>query len=139
MEPIGPDPGLARKTASRFLKRGFNHQGVRVGGNSKRKSILINLLRGKGLFGPQILLHGDVAALLTKCRAHAPTPLRDLPDLAKHIGVARIYVKDEPGRMGLGSFKALGAAYAIAIAMGVLVPAPGSSPVTSKKTHRPGG
>jgi diaminopropionate ammonia-lyase len=81
------------------------------------QDILINQMRGKGLSGPRILPRDDatdVAALLTKCPTHAPTPLRDLPDLAKHIGVARIYLKDERGRMGLGSFKALGAAYAIA-------------------------
>ncbi len=56
----------------------------------------------------------DVAALLTQCPVHAPTPLRDVPSLAAELGVARIYLKDERQRMGLGSFKALGAAHAIA-------------------------
>ena len=55
-----------------------------------------------------------VAALLAACPAHAPTPLVDLPELAARVGVASVWVKDERGRMGLGSFKALGAAYAIA-------------------------
>ncbi|MEL7131728.1 MAG: pyridoxal-phosphate dependent enzyme [Pseudomonadota bacterium] len=56
----------------------------------------------------------DVAALLALCPAHAPTPLLDVPDLARHAGVAQVLVKDERARMGLGSFKALGAAFAIA-------------------------
>ncbi|MSU92212.1 pyridoxal-phosphate dependent enzyme [Rhodobacteraceae bacterium 2CG4] len=55
-----------------------------------------------------------VSALLARCPAHAPTPLREVPALAGPAGVARVFVKDERGRMGLGSFKALGAAHAIA-------------------------
>ena len=57
---------------------------------------------------------GGVAELLAKCPAHAPTPLHDMPALAAELGVARISLKDERQRMGLGSFKALGAAFAIA-------------------------
>ncbi len=78
---------------------------------------LINPLRGKGLTGQDLYPSADVgrvAHLLAQCPAHAPTPLRDLPDLAKAVGIAQVLVKDERGRMGLGSFKALGAAYAIA-------------------------
>lgn len=44
---------------------------------------------------------------------HAPTPLVALPGLARAIGVAAIHVKDEGHRLGLGSFKALGGAYAV--------------------------
>ncbi|WP_435258507.1 pyridoxal-phosphate dependent enzyme [Thioclava sp. FR2] len=55
-----------------------------------------------------------VAALLELCPAHQPTPLIDVPHLAEKVGAARFLVKDERGRMGLGSFKALGAAHAIA-------------------------
>lgn len=78
---------------------------------------LTNPLRGTGLAGDHLMPRSDpadVARLLALCPAHAVTPLLDLPDLARHIGVARLRVKDERGRMGLGSFKALGAAYAIA-------------------------
>lgn len=45
---------------------------------------------------------------------YAPTPLRDLPDLARQAGVATLRLKDEASRFGLGSFKALGGAYAVA-------------------------
>ena len=80
---------------------------------------LSNPLRFEGLAGlsPRPLVTTDgVAQLLSLCPAHQPTPLLDLPDLARRTGVARMYVKDESRRMGLGSFKALGAAYAIASA-----------------------
>lgn len=79
--------------------------------------LLRNTLRGVGLPGAQGYPSHDaagVAELLALCPAHAPTPLIDLPDLAAAVGIARLWVKDERGRMGLGSFKALGAAYAIA-------------------------
>ncbi|MEO0679728.1 MAG: pyridoxal-phosphate dependent enzyme [Pseudomonadota bacterium] len=57
---------------------------------------------------------GAVAALLALCPAAAETPLRDAPALARRAGIAALRLKDESPRMGLGSFKALGAAYAIA-------------------------
>lgn len=44
---------------------------------------------------------------------HAETPLISLPGLAAASGVAAIHVKDEGQRLGLGSFKALGGAYAV--------------------------
>jgi diaminopropionate ammonia-lyase len=42
-----------------------------------------------------------------------PTPLRPLLGIARSAGVGAIYYKDEAGRFGLGSFKALGGAYAV--------------------------
>ncbi|MEM6825491.1 MAG: pyridoxal-phosphate dependent enzyme [Pseudomonadota bacterium] len=54
------------------------------------------------------------AALLSRCPSAAETPLLDAPALANRCGVAECVIKDERGRMGLGSFKALGAAYVIA-------------------------
>ncbi|MBP2236473.1 diaminopropionate ammonia-lyase [Sinorhizobium kostiense] len=44
---------------------------------------------------------------------HAETPLVSLPGLAAATGVGAIHVKDEGQRLGLGSFKALGGAYAV--------------------------
>jgi diaminopropionate ammonia-lyase len=44
---------------------------------------------------------------------YAVTPLHDLPDVAAAAGVASVVFKDEGGRFGLGSFKALGGAYAV--------------------------
>lgn len=44
---------------------------------------------------------------------YAPTPLVSLPGLARAAGVGALHWKDEGGRFGLGSFKALGGAYAV--------------------------
>lgn len=52
--------------------------------------------------------------LLTRCPAASPTPLETSKALARMAGVGDVFVKDERARMGLGSFKALGAAYVIA-------------------------
>lgn len=52
--------------------------------------------------------------LLTGCPRAAITPLVASAPLAARAGVATVHVKDERARMGLGSFKALGAAYVIA-------------------------
>lgn len=57
---------------------------------------------------------GAVARLLALCPAAAETPLVNVDDLAERCGIAALWLKDERARMGLGSFKALGAAYAIA-------------------------
>src|SRR6056297_3747929 len=77
---------------------------------------LDNPWRGKGL--PDQVLHGapapsidagTVEGLLARCPAAAETPLVEVSGY-----VPRVWAKDERGRMGLGSFKALGAAYVIA-------------------------
>ena len=45
---------------------------------------------------------------------YRPTALRSLSGLARAAGVRAILYKDEGARFGLGSFKALGGAYAVA-------------------------
>ena len=44
---------------------------------------------------------------------HAETPLHALPVLAGELGIGALHIKDEGKRLGLGSFKALGGAYAV--------------------------
>lgn len=44
---------------------------------------------------------------------YSPTPLYSLPGLSEEFGLGGILVKDESSRFGLGSFKALGASYAM--------------------------
>lgn len=44
---------------------------------------------------------------------YGETPLRSLSGLARAAGLAAIFYKDEASRFGLGSFKALGGAYAV--------------------------
>ncbi|MET7399079.1 pyridoxal-phosphate dependent enzyme [Dactylosporangium sp. NPDC005572] len=57
---------------------------------------------------------GDRPAEFHRARpGYAPTPVHDLPNLAAELGVGRVLVKDESARLGLPSFKILGASYAI--------------------------
>lgn len=44
---------------------------------------------------------------------YARTPLIDAPELARLVGVERVWVKDESSRLGLPSFKVLGASWAV--------------------------
>jgi diaminopropionate ammonia-lyase len=53
-------------------------------------------------------------AAITAWPDYAPTPLCDLPEIGRQCGIATLRLKDEAGRFGLGSFKALGGAYAVA-------------------------
>lgn len=83
--------------------------------------VLPNPYRGSGLPQQAGLAQGAVSAdptapltLLRLCPAAAATPLHSLSDLAARLGISRLWLKDESQRMGLGSFKALGAAYVIA-------------------------
>lgn len=57
---------------------------------------------------------GAVLALLAQCPVHEPTPLVNAKAMADGLGIAALHVKDERARMGLGSFKALGASFVIA-------------------------
>lgn len=56
-----------------------------------------------------------VERVLAQRENHVPTPLHSLPDMARSLGVASLHVKDEGFRLGLGSFKALGGAYAVIV------------------------
>ena len=56
-----------------------------------------------------------VAQVLALRGGDAPTPLHALPGLAAELGLAALHVKDEGHRLGLGSFKALGGAYALMV------------------------
>lgn len=77
-------------------------------------------LRGAALDPADALALGPAAlprvrAFLVACGEPRPTPLHDLPSLAREAGVASVRLKDEADRLGLGSFKALGGSYATAL------------------------
>ncbi|MBS7705680.1 diaminopropionate ammonia-lyase [Chelatococcus asaccharovorans] len=55
----------------------------------------------------------EAAGAITNWAGYEPTPLVTLPGLAAGLGLAAIALKDESDRFGLGSFKALGGAYAV--------------------------
>ena len=105
------NPGILRPGGLDCAKHPWAIRGTDV------PQFLINPYCGQGL--PDLTLTPSqdaqaVARLLALCPNHTQTPLLDLPDLARRAGIGTLRVKDERGRMGLGSFKALGAAYAIA-------------------------
>ncbi|MGI9390656.1 MAG: pyridoxal-phosphate dependent enzyme [Boseongicola sp.] len=83
--------------------------------------ILPNPFRGTGLKISELTdvpfpsTAGDrPATLLLRCPKAEKTPLIQSPELTNECGVETVLIKDERERMGLGSFKALGAAYVIA-------------------------
>lgn len=51
---------------------------------------------------------------ISRCPYYRATPLRKLPGAAHRVRVASVLYKDEAERFGIGSFKALGGAYAVA-------------------------
>ncbi|MFZ6645096.1 diaminopropionate ammonia-lyase [Undibacterium sp. TJN25] len=55
----------------------------------------------------------DAQRHISQWAGYHATPLASLPGLAEAVGLGRIHYKDESGRFGLGSFKALGGAYAV--------------------------
>jgi diaminopropionate ammonia-lyase len=73
---------------------------------------------------PERLVPNPLAAPLPRDRAapalafhrslpgYTPTPLREAPAAARALGVERVLVKDESSRLGLPSFKILGASWA---------------------------
>lgn len=43
----------------------------------------------------------------------APTPLKRLRSVARELGIAEVYAKDETGRFGINAFKIVGVSYAV--------------------------
>ena len=63
------------------------------------------------LFSPEEC--DEAHRIISQWQGYQPTPLMSLSDIAASAGVDQIFYKDESGRFDLGSFKALGGAYAI--------------------------
>lgn len=57
---------------------------------------------------------GVALEILRSWPNYAPTPLSPSAALAARCDIESLYIKDETGRMGLGSFKGLGGTYAVA-------------------------
>jgi diaminopropionate ammonia-lyase len=57
---------------------------------------------------------GDAARFHAGLPGYRPTELVEVRALAAELGVGRVFVKDESGRLGLGAFKVLGASWAVA-------------------------
>lgn len=54
-----------------------------------------------------------VTAFHAALPGYRPTPLVEIPGLARELGVGRVFVKDESARFGLPAFKVLGASWAV--------------------------
>jgi diaminopropionate ammonia-lyase len=65
---------------------------------------------------------GDPLAFHRRLPGYAPTPLVEAPAIAAKLGVDALFVKDESQRLGLPSFKILGASWAAYRALGDLEP-----------------
>ena len=89
--------------------------------HATRMKILHNPFRGVGLSAdaladipfPSVDAKAPLT-LLQRCPHAGQTPLLRADAIAAHTDVATLHLKDERNRMGLGSFKALGASYVIA-------------------------
>ncbi len=62
---------------------------------------------------------------------YEPTALVALPELARELGVAAVFAKDESTRLGLPAFKALGASWAVHRALEASKADPGAEVVTA--------
>ena len=94
--------------------------GAAVGGYRAPVRLCLNrFVEPRRPYGPDEmqLLGGDEGVearnMIGRWPGYAPTPLRHLPGLARTLGVAALHYKDEAQRCGLGSFKAVGGAYAV--------------------------
>lgn len=64
---------------------------------------------------------GQVRKFHQAVPGYAPTPMREMTELAKTMHVGQLLVKDESGRFGLNAFKGLGGVYALSLALGKLL------------------
>jgi diaminopropionate ammonia-lyase len=76
---------------------------------------MTRILRNRGAAVPR---DGDPPSrspleLHRRLPGYTPSPLVDAPLLARSLGVARVWVKDESSRLGLPSFKILGASWGV--------------------------
>ncbi|SDL13237.1 diaminopropionate ammonia-lyase [Natronincola ferrireducens] len=78
---------------------------------------MVQFERKKGQKYPLDFLNTDVAKEIKSFHESFPvyteTPLRDMKNLAKELGLGGIYVKDESYRFGLNAFKVLGGSFAL--------------------------
>ncbi len=77
-----------------------------------RREVVLNRAARELPPGPPRPLSWAPVALHQRLPGYAVTPLREVPALARACGVGRVFVKDESARLGLPSFKMLGASWA---------------------------
>ncbi|WCB95141.1 Diaminopropionate ammonia-lyase [Baekduia alba] len=73
---------------------------------------------------PPVVAAGDIDRFHASIPGFAPTPLVTLPEVAAALGVERVLVKHERERLGLPSFKVVGAVWAVNVALALRADAP---------------
>ena len=76
--------------------------------------------------------HQEAFREISSWKGYSPTPLRELPGLARSLGLGAIWYKDEGSRLDLGSFKALGGAYGVFRVLRDALSAAGQGTVSSR-------
>jgi diaminopropionate ammonia-lyase len=110
----GHDDRLTARSSSAMVS-------LRRSPGSRPLDVHVNPFRGLGFPPVAGMAQGRVRTdpsgvqqLLERCPAAGPTPLLTPRSLSRQMEVAQLHLKDERSRMGLGSFKALGAGHVIA-------------------------
>jgi diaminopropionate ammonia-lyase len=102
---------------SRYSARfGARRGTAQYGGMIEKRPFRYFLNRNHGVPGIAVLPETGYARAKAEIKTwpgYAPTPLVALDAIAKAAGVVQLHYKDEAGRFGLASFKALGGAYAV--------------------------
>ncbi len=89
----------------------FQDAQVRHVNNASLAAARGNITSSYTLFAAEELAHAREEIAVWP--GYQPTELHELPNLAAELGVGALHYKDEGERFGLGSFKALGGAYAV--------------------------
>ncbi len=118
---IGTSASRSLRSPARFCRiSGSSDRAARQGGGNRvsirtTENTAARTLQAYDL--QEVLSHAaaDAAfAAISACPLYAPTPLRRLDRVAASSRVGNVWYKDEASRFGLGSFKALGGAFAVA-------------------------
>jgi len=85
-------------------------EGAEMGISARPAEIVVN--RSSVSHIPGVEPHRHALEVHRRLPSYQVTPLVDCPALATALGVGQVWVKDESARLGLPSFKILGASYA---------------------------
>jgi diaminopropionate ammonia-lyase len=105
-------------------------------------TFLCNPMRDRA-WVPDVPPGGAVRSFHRGLPGYQPTPLVSLPEVAARLGLRQLHVKDETGRLGTGSFKILGCAWAAAATLQAIQgwggpPDPGQLPALGAAAAREG-
>ena len=112
--PVANDQDRNQAIASKLIAGNYNHFIIPA-----QATVSAYVPNGPAEGGPTVrgLFTADeyreVRAFFAARPHLSPTPLLDLPGLARRLGLGRVMIKDETGRFGLNAFKLLGGRFAM--------------------------